>query len=137
MAAVLEENGYHSRWWALIYDQWNEAGGRCAQRKRELAFYRGQLQNTQGPILEAACGTGSIMLPLIADEFDVCAFDSSFPMLEVLRGKAMDLGIADIDDRITQQDLTKFSYSHLFAAVLMPASSIMLFIPRRQVRSRV
>ena len=126
MSAVLEENGYDSRWWALIYDQWNEAGGRCAQRKRELAFYRGQLQNTQGPILEAACGTGSIMLPLIADGFDVCGFDSSFPMLEVLRGKAMDSGIEDIEGRITQQDLAKFSYSHRFAAVLIPASSIML-----------
>ena len=76
MTAVVEENGYDSRWWALIYDQWNEAGGRCAQRKRELAFYRGQLQDTRGPILEAACGTGSIMLPLIADGFDVCGFDS-------------------------------------------------------------
>ena len=122
----MQESGYDSPWWSLIYDQWNEDGGRHAQREREVAFYRGKLQNTQGTILEAACGTGSIMLPLLVDGFDVSGFDSSSPMLEVLRGKAMDLGIADIGDRITPQDLANFSYSHLFAAVLIPASSIMM-----------
>ena len=77
----MQESGYDSPWWSLIYDQWNEDGGRHAQREREVAFYRGKLQNTQGTILEAACGTGSIMLPLLVDGFDVSGFDSSSPML--------------------------------------------------------
>ena len=119
-------SNYNSRWWALVYDQWNETGGRSAQYQRELHFYREQLQDTRGAILEAACGTGSIMLPLLQDGFDVFGFDASLPMLEVLRHKAAGLGTSDIDSRITQQDLVDFVYDHQFAAVLIPASSIMM-----------
>ena len=119
-------DNYDSRWWALIYDQWNETGGRAARRQRELGFYREHLQGTYGAILEAACGTGSIMLPLLQDGFDVFGFDVSLPMLEVLRRKAADLDISDIDARITQQDLAGFVYDRQFAAVLIPASSIMM-----------
>ena len=119
-------NSYDSRWWALIYDQWNETGGRSGQHENELQFYRDQLQDTDGPILEAACGTGSIVLPLLLDGFDVSGFDTSLPMLEVLKHKAADLGISDVDSRITQQDPADFHYDHQFAAVLIPASSIMM-----------
>ena len=119
-------SGYDSSWWALIYDQWNETGGRSAQHQRELEFYREQLRTTRGAVLEAACGTGSIMLPLLADGLDVSGFDASLPMLEVLGRKAMDQGIADIDTRITQQNFVDFVYDQRFAAVLIPASSIMM-----------
>ena len=85
-------NNYDSRWWALIYDQWNETGGRSAQRQRELHVYREHLQGTRGTVLEAACGTGSIMLPPLQDGFDVFGSDASLPMLEVLRRKAAGLG---------------------------------------------
>jgi hypothetical protein len=44
----------------------------------------------------------------------------------VLRRKATDLGIPDIDARITQQNLLDFCYTQRFAAVLIPASSIMM-----------
>ena len=125
---LLPETGsnYDSRWWALIYDQWNEAGGRSEQHERELYFYREHLQDTRGAILEAACGTGSIMLPLLLNGFDIFGFDASLPMLEVLRRKAAGLGLSDIDSRITQQDLVGFGYDHPFEAVLIPASSIMM-----------
>ena len=104
---LLPETGsnYDSRWWALIYDRWNEAGGRSEQHERELHFYREHLQDTHDAILEAACGTGSIMLPLLLNGFDIFGFDTSLPMLEVLRRKAAGLGLSDIDSRITQQDL--------------------------------
>ncbi len=125
---LLSETGsnYDSRWWALIYDRWNEAGGRSQQRERELHFYRKHLQDTHGAILEAACGTGSIMLPLLLNGFDVFGFDVSLPMLEVLRRKAAGLSLSDIDSRITQQNLIDFSYDHPFEAVLIPASSILM-----------
>lgn len=111
IGTALQENeiGYNSLWWSLIYDQWSKSGGRSAQRQHELAFYRGQLHDTQGATLEAACGTGSIMLPLLADGFDVFGFDSSSPMLDVLIGKGIDLGIADIAMRISHQDLGDFT----------------------------
>ncbi len=125
---LLPETGsnYDSRWWALIYDRWNEAGGRSEQHERELHFYREHLQDTRGAILEAACGTGSIMLPLLLNGFDISGFDTSLPMLGALRRKAAGLGLSGIDSRITKQDLVDFGYDHPFEAVLIPASSIMM-----------
>jgi SAM-dependent methyltransferase len=123
---IRTDSGYDSLWWSLIYDQWNETGGRSAQRQRELDFYRRQLPTTRGAILEAACGTGSIMLPLLVDGFDVVGCDSSLPMLEVLRGKAADLGISDIGSRTTQQNFVDFAYDYRFTAVMIPASAIMM-----------
>lgn len=125
------ESNYDTHWWALIYDQWNETGGRSALNERELYFYRNQLQNTHGVILEAACGTGCKMLPLLLDGLDIFGFDISLPMLEVLRHKAINLGISDIDFRISQQDLADFIYDRQFAAVLIPASSFMM-LPTQQ-----
>ena len=129
----MQETGsnYDTYWWALIYDQWNETGGRSALNERELHFYRNQLQNTRGAILEAACGTGCKMLPLLLDGLDIFGFDISLPMLEVLRHKAINLGISDIDSRISQQDLADFIYDRQFAAVLIPASSFMM-LPTQQ-----
>ncbi len=125
------ESNYNTHWWALIYDQWNESGGRSALNERELYFYRNQLQNTQGAILEAACGSGCKMLPLLQDGFDIYGFDISLPMLDVLRRKAMDFKISDIDSRITQQDLADFNYDQSFEAILIPASSFMM-LPTQQ-----
>ena len=65
------------------------------------------------------------MLPLLQDGFDIFGFDISLPMLEVLRHKAERLDIPNIDSRITQQDFVDFVYDQPFAAVLIPASSIM------------
>ncbi len=129
----MQETGknYDTHWWALIYDQWNETGGRSELNERELHFYRNQLQNTRGAILEAACGTGCKMLPLLLDGLDIFGFDVSLPMLEVLRHKAIDSGISDIDTRISQQNLANFVYDRQFTAVLIPASSFMM-LPTQQ-----
>lgn len=119
-------DSYESPWWALIYDQWNETGGRSTLRERELFFYRHQLRLTEGAVLEGACGTGSTMLPLLQDGLDLYGFDVSQPMLDALRQKAKDMEIADINERISRQRLTSFEYENSFEAILIPASSFMM-----------
>ena len=120
------DRNYDSRWWALVYDQWNETGGRSGRHHCELDFYRNQLRGTSGAVLEGACGTGSILLPLLADGLDMYGFDAAEPMLEVLARKAVAAGIGDADVRITRQDLVDFAYDRLFEAIIIPASSIMM-----------
>ena len=122
----MTSDGYNSTWWALVYDQWNEEGGRSAHYERELAFYREQLGAHPGKVLEAACGTGSILLPLLRDGIDIHGFDASLPMLDRLRHKATALGISDIDTRISRQELADFQYGDPFDAILIPAGSIMM-----------
>ena len=80
---------YESDW--IVYDQWNEEGGRSQAHEREFAFCRNYLLDIEGPVLEAACGTGSILLCLAALGHEMWGFDISAAMLKQLRRKAGEL----------------------------------------------
>ena len=65
----MNDRNYESRWWAYIYDQWWIDGRRDAF-ERDFAFYPLQLADVKGRVLECACGTGAVMLPLMAQGFE-------------------------------------------------------------------
>jgi SAM-dependent methyltransferase len=116
---------YESKWWAYIYDQyWVDE--RRGAFERDFAFYPLQLAGVQGPVLECACGTGAVMLPLMAMGFDLHGFDVSEPMLAELRRKALAEGITDIDARISQQQFADFHYEMRFDAIIIPSNSFMM-----------
>jgi len=119
------DNNYESKWWAHIYDQW-WIDDRREAFERDLAFYPLQLAGVKGPVLECACGTGAVMLPLMAQGFDVQGFDTAKPMLAQLRRKARELRITDIDRRISQQRFTDFGYDVAFEAIIIPSNSFMM-----------
>ncbi len=91
----MSEKNYESEWWGLIYDQWNERGGRRNVHEREFQFYRDQLQQIEGPILEAACGTGSLLLRLAKLGHSLWGFDISEEMLAQLRRKAVEQDLSE------------------------------------------
>lgn len=117
---------YDNPWWPLIYDQWNERGARQQTHEREFQFYSRQLAGEEGPVLEAACGTGSILLRLLREGVDIRGFDCAAGMLAVLRRKAAALGLGTTDRRVCCQDMVDFCYDQSLAAILIPASSFML-----------
>lgn len=49
---------------------------------KELAFYSGILKGVQGPILEAMCGSGRLLLPLRRLGLEIDGLDNSSEMLE-------------------------------------------------------
>jgi len=51
-------------------------------------FYDRALRGVTGPVLECACGTGLIFLPLLASGHDMYGFDISTSMLDTLRAQA-------------------------------------------------
>jgi ubiquinone/menaquinone biosynthesis C-methylase UbiE len=53
----------------------------------DVEFYRELAAEQGGPILELACGTGRVAIPLAAAGFDVVGLDLSSPMLEIGRSK--------------------------------------------------
>ena len=111
---------YCNRLWAAIYDQYNHG-----RHELELAFYSDALKGTAGPILEAACGTGMVLLPLLAQGLDMYGFDVSQEMLDVLLSKPSAMQIEDIRDRISRQNLVDFSYNCQFNAAIIPARSFL------------
>jgi SAM-dependent methyltransferase len=51
----------------------------------DLPFYLDLAEQSRGPILEIACGTGRVTIPIARKGIEICGVDNSLPMLEVLR----------------------------------------------------
>jgi ubiquinone/menaquinone biosynthesis C-methylase UbiE len=73
---------------ATFYDQ------EFAHRLHEIPFYLKQGKSAGGPVLEVACGTGRITLPLARAGVDITGLDISRPMLQRARQKAETEGLA-------------------------------------------
>src|SRR5215207_11046001 len=75
--------GLVARWWA----EFNEAS------EDELAFYSGFIEDSGQPALDAGCGTGRLLIPLLRAGFDIDGSDLSPDMLAHCREKAQRLGL--------------------------------------------
>src|SRR6202046_981982 len=51
----------------------------------DLPFYLDLAGQSPGPILEIACGTGRVLLPLARQGIEVHGVDNSLPMLTILK----------------------------------------------------
>src|SRR5689334_20543920 len=51
------------------------------RRREDVRFYRTLADERGGPILDLACGTGRLMLPLLRDGHVVAGVDAAAPML--------------------------------------------------------
>ncbi len=111
---------YCNHLWPLVYDQYNHG-----RHEQELAFYTRQLTPCTGPVLEVACGTGMILLPLLGRGLDIYGFDLSAPMVEGLVARAAREGHPDIRTRVTVQNMVDFCYDLQFEAIFIPARSFL------------
>ena len=111
---------YCNSLWPIIYDEYNHG-----RHEQELAFYSQELSACTGPILEAACGTGMILLPLLEQGLDIYGFDLSEQMLNTLLAKAMKVCRTDVPDRVTRQNMVDFHYDIQFEAIFIPARSFL------------
>src|SRR5688572_18125156 len=88
-----------------------------ATRDAEIPFYRNLARHAADPILEVACGTGRLTLPIARDGADITGLDISRPMLERARAKAvaegLSVGWVEQDCRVLQ--LPK-KYALIFSA---------------------
>jgi len=75
--------GLIARWWA----EFNEPA------EDELGFYRATIERFGEPALDLACGTGRLLLPLLAEGFDVDGIDMSEDMLAFARERAAEEGL--------------------------------------------
>jgi SAM-dependent methyltransferase len=59
-----------------------------AGRSQEIPFFRKHALAARGPVLEVACGTGRLTLPIARDGVDIIGLDVSRSMLEQARRKS-------------------------------------------------
>ncbi|WP_458095558.1 class I SAM-dependent DNA methyltransferase [Roseomonas sp. WA12] len=84
-------------------------------------FYREEARGADGPVLELACGTGRLTLPLARDGHAVVGLDSSRPMLEAARRKAREGGIGA---SFLQGDMRNFELGRRFALIVISCNSL-------------
>jgi SAM-dependent methyltransferase len=121
----MPEANYESKWWGYIYDQMMTQDLQYVV-DNHLRFYRSSLRDVNGSVLECACGTGLFLLALLATGHDMYGFDISKSMLATLRAKAADMGIEDIDQRISVQTFESFSYAQQFEAIIIPTNTFLM-----------
>jgi SAM-dependent methyltransferase len=92
-----------------------------AQRNIEIPFYLKQAQLAGGPVLEVACGTGRLTLPIARSGIAVTGLDISEAMLEEARRKA-------VAERLpvtwVQQDCRQILLNQTFALVFSATNAM-------------
>ncbi len=89
--------------------------------ERDLAFYLDHARRRGGRILELACGTGRITLPLVHAGFEVWALDLSQPMIEELTAKAERLP-RELQAKlhVVHRSMSSFEFDGLFDLIIIP-----------------
>lgn len=96
----------------------------------DVGWYRRLCLASAGPVLELGCGTGRILLELLAAGVDGVGADRSLPMLQRLRRDAAARGLAS--PRLLQMDLRAAALRGRFGVVLLPYSLITYLIDTAQ-----
>lgn len=89
----------------------------------DIDYYRDRLAQADGPILEAACGTGRLLIPLMEAGLRVDGFDQSHDMLDSCARHCAARGLTPSLKRARFQD---FAYDHDFAAAVIPVGTFTL-----------
>ena len=108
-------DGSEVYWDALQYDAFN------TPYLPDLAFYRAEARKARGPVLELACGTGRLTLPIRKAGADITGLDVAAPMVALARRKA---AAAGLDVKFVRGDARKFRLGRRFKLVFMAFNSL-------------
>ncbi|HUK50677.1 MAG TPA: class I SAM-dependent methyltransferase [Terriglobales bacterium] len=95
-------------------------------RTDDIPFYLQYAAKADGPLLECACGTGRLLLPLARAGYDVTGVDSSNEMLQVLRKKLRKENTATRKRvHLVQGDMRRFQVPKRFGMALIGFNSFL------------
>lgn len=100
-------HGLVAAWWAEFNDGF---------RPHEVDYYRNAVARLGGPVLDAGCGTGRVMIPLLRDGHDVDGCDVSADMIDVCRSKA---SAAGFEPRLFVQPLDEVDTGRRYRTVVV------------------
>ncbi|WP_281059231.1 class I SAM-dependent methyltransferase [Mesorhizobium sp.] len=84
-------------------------------------FYRELAQKTGGPVLELACGTGRLTVPMSVDGHEVVGLDRSARMLRAAREKAR---ARNVNPTFVLSDMKDFQLQRQFALIVLSCNSL-------------
>lgn len=87
----------------------------------DFPFYLAAAKKAKGPVLELACGTGRLVIPLAKAGIDITGLDVAAPMLARAREKA---GKESLKIRFVLADARKFSLKRKFRLIFIAFNSM-------------
>jgi len=87
----------------------------------DTPFYVGEAKESRGPVLELACGTGRLTIPIAQAGVEIVGLDQSASMLAYARKKA---GEAQVDIEWVEADCRHFDLERKFALIFMAFHSM-------------
>lgn len=87
----------------------------------ELQFYR-KLAKGKKKVLEIACGTGRILLPILKEGVDISGIDLSTKMLQILKRKAKAEGLSP---KVHLADMRNFRLKDKFDLIIIPYNAFL------------
>jgi len=103
---------------ARLYDAWS------LSVTEDVEFYVEEARTAGGPVVELACGTGRITVPIAEAGIRVIGVDGSAGMLEVARERAAAAGVTDLAD-LRLGDLREPPVEERVPLVLIPFRSLL------------
>ncbi|MES2767417.1 MAG: class I SAM-dependent methyltransferase [Bacteroidota bacterium] len=105
----------------LIYQKAENYDQLFKSSPQSISFWLGQAKIFGGKVLELACGTGRIAIPLALDGNDVTGIDISAEMLEIARKKSQSVGISA---KWIHADMRDFSLKEKFDCIILAGNSL-------------
>ena len=88
----------------------------------DIPFWVERAQRARGPVLEAGCGTGRVLIPTLEAGVDVEGLDVHPGMLEVLKKKAAAKGLTP---RVQLADMRDFTMARRYRLITVPFRGFM------------
>lgn len=92
----------------------------------DMSFYFELAQKSNGPILDLACGTGRLTIPIANLGFEITGLDLSEPMLKKAREKSKGLNINWI-----REDFRDFNLGKRFSLILMASNAFQALLTKK------
>lgn len=87
----------------------------------DAAYWQAQAAQCGGPVLELACGSGRLTLPIAQQGTEIAGLDASEPMLALAREKSRS---ANLQVEWHLGDMTDFDLQSRFSLIFVPNNSI-------------
>lgn len=93
-----------------------------AQFDEDLDLYLDFAKSCMGPLLELACGSGRLLLPLAREGYELSGVDTSADMLSLARQRLQDAGVAS-RCKLVQQDICALHLEQQFCMAFIALGS--------------
>lgn len=96
-----------------------------------VPFYIKQAEKYGGPILELACGTGRITIPIAQKGISIIGLDFSAKMLEQAKRNSKE---NNVEIEWIEADMTNFNLSGKFSVIIMPAAAMNWVLENKSIK---